>query len=375
MPSTTRRDYYEVLGVGRDADTASLKKAYRKLAMQYHPDRNPDGDAAAMFKKATEAYAVLSDPEKRRRYDIGGHAAVDGAAVGFEPGLGDLGDLFGGVLRDLFSGGDPFGGGQRRRTGPRRGEDLLVALGLTFEEAALGCAKELTIPTVIDCADCSGSGAAPGTGRTTCTDCGGQGQIIVRQGFFAMSRTCGRCRGTGQILESPCATCSGAGRLPHEKTLKIRVPAGIADGQRIRVQGEGEPGERGGPPGDLYAQAAVGAHEHFWREGFDLHAQLSISFPQAALGAALDVPTLGEPVKLDVPTGSETGRVLRLRGKGIKRLGGPGHGDLIVHVRVRTPQKLTPEQKDLLRKLSESMDEQGPLGSRSLLDRVKDIFN
>ena len=372
MPSTTRRDYYEILSVARDADGTVLKKAYRKLAMQYHPDRNPDEGAAERFKEATEAYAVLSDPDKRRLYDLGGHAAVEGGG-GFDAGFTDLGDLFGGVLRDLFSGADPFGGG-RRRSGPRRGEDLLFPLALTFEEAGLGCGKELVVPNVAECDACKGSGAAPGTGRTTCTDCGGHGQIVVRQGFFAMSRTCGRCRGSGQSLESPCETCRGEGRVPQDKTLKIRVPAGISEGQRIRVQGEGAPGEKGGPPGDLYVQVAVEAHEHFWREGFDLHVQLSLSFPQAALGARIEVPTLHDPVTIDIPAGAETGQVLRQRGTGIKRLGGSGHGDLVAHVRVRTPKKLTSEQEALLRKYAESTDE-GELGERSIFDRVKDIFH
>lgn len=372
MSSTTRRDYYEVLAISRDADAGSLKKAYRKLAMQYHPDRNPEAGAAEKFKEATEAYAVLSDPDKRRLYDMGGHAAVEGGG-GFDGGgYADLGDIFGGVLRDLFTGG---GGGARRRSGPRRGEDLLFPLALTFEDAALGCGKELLVPNVADCEACTGSGAAPGTGRKTCTDCGGQGQIVARQGFFAMSRTCGRCRGTGQALEQPCETCRGEGRVPHDRSLKIRVPAGIAEGQRIRVQGEGEPGERGGTAGDLYVQVAVEQHEHFWREGFDLHVQLSISFPQAALGTRLDVPTLADPVSVDIPAGAETGQVLRLRGKGIKRLGGSGHGDLMAHVRVRTPKKLSADQADLLRKYAESMPEDGDLGERSIFDRVKDIFN
>ena len=374
MPSTTRRDYYEVLSVTRDADGAVLKKAYRRLAMQYHPDRNPDAGAAEKFKEATEAYGVLSDPDKRRLYDIGGHAAVDGGGgAGFDGGFTDLGDLFGGVLRDLFSGGDPFGGA-RRRSGPRRGEDLLFPLALSFEEAALGCGKELVVPNVAECEGCKGSGATPGTGSKTCSDCGGHGQIVVRQGFFAMSRTCGRCRGTGQALESPCDACRGEGRVPQDRTLKIRVPAGISEGQRIRVQGEGAPGEKGGPPGDLYVQVAVEAHEHFWREGFDLHVQLSITFPQAALGAHLEVPTLHEPVKLDIPAGAETGQVLRQRGKGIKRLGGSGHGDLVAHVRVRTPKDLTSEQEALLRKYAESTED-GELGERSIFDRVKDIFS
>lgn len=373
MPPTIRRDYYEVLNVSRDCDGATLKKAYRKLAVQYHPDKNGEDGATEKFKEATEAYGVLSDPEKRRLYDIGGHAAVDGAG-GFDPSqASDLGDLFGGMLRDLFGAGFG-GGGPRRRHGPSRGQDLLLEIALTFEDAALGVDRELSVPTAAACEPCSGSGAAPGTGRKTCPDCGGQGQIVVRQGFFAMSRACGRCRATGQILESPCTTCRGEGRVPVDKKLTIKIPAGIAEGQRIRVQNEGEPGERGGPPGDLYVQIHVEEHEHFWREGFDLHVQLSLSFPQAALGARLDVPTLTGAVPLDVAAGSETGQTLRVRSQGIRRLGSAGHGDLIVHLRVRTPKKLTSEQQQLLRRYAESMDEADDLADRSLFDRVKDIF-
>ncbi len=378
MPPTTRRDHYEVLGVARDADPATLKKAYRRLAMQYHPDRNADPSAEAQFKEATEAYGVLSDPHKRRLYDAGGHAAVDGSGgPAFDPeAFADFSDLFGGVLRDLFGGGggNPFFGA-RRRTGPSRGQDLLYELVLSFEEAALGCERDLDLPGHLACDDCGASGAKPGTGDRACGDCGGQGQIVVRQGFFAMSRTCGRCRGTGRVLEAPCATCSGAGRVARERRLRVKVPAGISEGQRIRLHGEGEPGERGGPAGDLYVQVHVEPHEHFWRDGFDLHVQLAIAFPQAALGARLEVPTLQGEVELDVPAGAETGETLRVRGKGVQRIGSSGRGDLIVHLRVRTPKRLTSEQEAALRAYAESMDQASDLGERSLFDRVKDIFH
>jgi len=365
----TRRDYYEVLGVERDASQAALKKAYRRLAMDLHPDRNDDPQATAQFKEATEAYGVLSDPDKRRLYDVGGHDALDGG--GFDPSsFSDFGDLFGGVLRDLFNADPRFA-----RRGPRRGEDLLLELPLAFEEACLGVEKELNVPRVGECGECAGSGARAGTGRRPCTDCGGSGQIVLRQGFFAMSRTCGRCRGVGTTLESPCPNCRGEGRVPVEKQIRIKVPAGISEGQRIRVTGEGESGQRGGPPGDLYVEARVAPHEMFWREGFDLHVPLPLSFPQVALGAKVDVPTLQGDAPLEIPAGTEAGDVLRVRGKGVKKLSTSGHGDLLVHVRVRTPRRLNESQRDLLRRYAESVDEHYEVQEeRSLLDRVKDIF-
>jgi molecular chaperone DnaJ len=365
----SQRDYYEVLGVARDVDAVTLKKTYRKLAVEYHPDRNPDAEASARFKEATEAYSVLSDPEKRARYDVGGHAAVAGR--GFDPNaFTDFGDLFG-VFRDLF--GADFGG---RRSRAQRGDDLLYELVLSFEDAALGIEKELRVPRMGSCETCSGSGAEEGTGRKPCLECAGAGQVVFRQGFFSMARTCGRCSGQGSLLESPCKTCRGAGKLPVERKLKIRVPPGIDDGQRIRVQSEGEPGSLGGPAGDLYVQVRVEEHAYFWRDGFELHLQLPLSFPQVALGTSVEVPTLDGPTSLDIPAGTEAGEVLRLKGKGIRRLGSSGRGDLHVHVRVRTPKRLSDKQKKLLETYRAAVDEKYEVGEdkASLLDRVKDIF-
>jgi molecular chaperone DnaJ len=370
----TQRDYYEVLGVARDVDAATLKKAYRKLALQYHPDRNDDAGAAVQFKEATEAYGVLSDENKRARYDMGGHAAVSGAG-GFDPSqFSDFADLFS-VFSDLFGAGPPGGAGGPRRTRPQRGDDLLYELVLPFREAALGAEKELVIGRLNPCAACDGSGAEAGTGRTGCEDCKGAGQVVVRQGFFTMSRTCPKCRGAGTVLEHPCAACQGDGRVKGEKRLKIRVPAGIADGQRIRVGGEGESGAMGGPAGDLYVHIRVEKHEYFWREGFDLHVPIPLAFVQVALGARIEVPTLDGTLPLEIPAGTEAGEIIRLKGKGIRRLSGSGHGDLLVHVRVRTPKRLTDGQKTLLRAYADSLDESYDLREeKSILEKVKDMF-
>jgi len=369
------RDYYEILGVSRDADVAEIKKAYRRLAVRYHPDRCDEPDAAERFKECTQAYSVLSDPERRRRYDLGGHAAVDGRG-GFDPGaFSDFGDLFG-AFRDIF--GMDFGGfgGDARRARAQRGNDLLYELSLTLEEAAIGCSRELSIPRLDACSDCGGSGAARGSGKKACPECRGRGQVVFRQGFFAMSRPCPACRGEGQVVERPCATCRGAGRVEVERKLKVRVPAGIATGQRIRLQGEGEAGEHGGPPGDLHVAIAVAEHPLFAREGADLHLVLPVSFPQATLGAEVEVPTLEGPAPLDVPAGTQSGDVLRLAGKGVRRLGGGGHGDLLVHVQVRTPRRLSARQAKLLRQYAESIEESYEPGGdeKSFLDKVKDIF-
>lgn len=370
----SRRDYYDVLGVPRDADEAALKKAYRQLALKYHPDRNPEPAAAERFKEATEAYGVLSDPEKRARYDAGGHAAVDGRGMGFDPNaFQDFGDLFG-VFGSLF--GVDFGArGGSRRGRPQRGDDVLVQLPLSFEEAALGVDKELRVTRLVHCGECRASGAAPGTGRTPCTDCGGRGQVVMRQGFISMSRPCGRCRGEGSVLAKPCAACDGQGLVEAEKRIRLKVPAGINEGQRVRVAGEGHAGWQGGPPGDLYAAIAVEEHEYFERDGADLHVALPVSFPQVALGCEVEIPTLEGGVKVDVPAGTESGEVLRLKGRGIARLGGSGRGDLFVHVRVRTPKRLSSKQRELLQAYADAVKEKHHVGEeKGLLDRVKDLL-
>jgi molecular chaperone DnaJ len=368
----SKRDYYEVLGVERQTDAAALKKAYRALARRFHPDSSEEPDAAERFKEATEAYSVLSDPQKRQRYDTMGHAGVEGGA-GFDPSaFTDFGDLFS-VFGQVF--GMDFGGGGGGASRPRRGDDLLLELEVDFEDAALGVERDVEVPRLTHCGSCQGAGAAPGTGRSTCGTCGGRGQVIVRQGIFSLGRPCGDCQGAGSTLESPCEDCGGAGRRPEEKTLKLRIPAGVDDGQRIRVGGEGEAGPNGGPPGDLYVQLRVAAHDFFERDGADLHLRLPLSFPQVALGAKIEVPTLAEPAELSVPSGTEAGEVFRLRGKGIPRLGRGGQGDLFVHVRVRTPKKLSGKQADLLREYADSLDETYELEEeKSFLERVKSLF-
>lgn len=370
-----KRDLYEVLGVPRDADAAALKKAYRRLAVRYHPDRCDEPDAEVRFREATDAYSILCDPEKRRRYDLGGHAAVEGRG-GFDPSqFSDFGDLFG-AFREMF--GMDFGdaGGGRSSPRPTRGSDLLYELGIEFEEAALGTRKDLEIPRLDTCSDCQGSGAAPGTGRTTCPDCLGRGQIVMRQGFFAMSRPCSRCRTTGDVVETPCDECGGAGRVEVRRRLKVRIPAGIAGGQRIRLAGEGEAGEHGGPPGDLYVAVSVAEHDILHREGADLHVTLRVGFAQVALGTEVEVPLLGDDsVEVEVPAGTESGEVLRLKGHGVRKLGASGHGDLFVHVQVKTPRHLTAKQKKLLREYAASVDEGYEIGEdKSFLERVKELF-
>ncbi|MEM7246149.1 MAG: molecular chaperone DnaJ [Acidobacteriota bacterium] len=367
-----RRDLYEVLGVDRSADAATLKKAYRDLARKYHPDRSDAPDAEERFKEATEAYGVLSDEQKRARYDSGGFDAVDGR--GFDPSsFSDFGDLFS-VFSQVF-GGD-FGGGARgsRR---RRGSDLLLRISLTLEQAVFGTEREIEVPRHEACADCDGSGATPGTGRRTCLECAGQGRVIVQQGFFSLGRPCGRCAGQGSILEDPCAECDGAGLVQVERKLKIKVPAGVDHGQQIRLSGEGEAGALGGPPGDLYVELSVESHPVYRREGEHLHLVLPVSFPQVALGATVTVPLLGddEDEELDIPAGTQTGESFRLRGLGVPRLQSRGRGDLVVHVRVRTPRKLSSEQGRLLEAYAEAVEESYPVEEeKGFFDKVRDIF-
>jgi molecular chaperone DnaJ len=367
-----KRDYYEVLGVGPDADAAALKRAYRQLALKYHPDRNSeDPQADALFKEATEAYGVLSDPEKRHRYDRGGHAAVDGRGVGFDPSaFADFGDLFS-AFNSIF--GVDFGGSRRPRA--TRGDDLLHELTVSFEDAARGAEREVRVPRHDECETCAGSGAEKGSGWRPCGQCGGRGQVILRQGFISLTQPCGRCRGRGSVLEKPCATCAGGGRVRSERVLKVRIPGGIADGQRIRLTGEGDAGALGGGPGDLYLLVNVQEHPIFRREGFDLHLTLPLAFPQAALGATVEVPTLDGPAPVDVAAGTESGDVVRLKGRGVRKLSQQGCGDLLVHVWVRTPKRLSAKQQKLLRQYAETLDERYDVaGEKGLLERMKNIF-
>ena len=368
-----KKDYYEVLGVGRDVSDGDLKKAYRRIAMKLHPDRNPD-DASAeeKFKEANEAYEVLSDAEKRQVYDQYGHEGLDASNGGGGGGAGGFGDIFGDVFGDIFGGGR--GGG---RGGPARGSDLRYNMALTLEQAVNGDAVEIRIPVLTVCDDCGGSGAKRGTSASTCQDCHGSGQIRVSQGFFSLQQTCPRCGGRGEIIADPCNTCAGAGRVEKRKTLSVKVPAGVDVGDRIRLSGEGEAGPNGGPAGDLYVQIDVKPHAIFQRDGRHLHCEVPISFPDAALGGELDVPTLDGRVKLKVPAETQSGKIFRLRGKGVTQVRGSGVGDLLCKVIVETPVKLTEEQRKLLEELKNSLDsnsKHSPRG-KSWFDGVKSFFD
>jgi len=366
------RDFYDVLGVGRGASPEDLKKAYRKLAIQYHPDRNPgDRDSEEAFKDAAEAYAVLSDPAKRSHYDRFGRAGLGGPQgfQGFDQEIfGDFGDILG----NIFGFGNIFGGGGRR--GPRAGQDLRYDLDLEFEQAAAGCEVPIKIPRLERCETCRGSGASAKDGIKTCGTCRGRGQVAFQQGFFTIARACGTCGGSGKTITNPCATCRGEGRKRVERTITVRVPPGVDDGMRLRISGEGEASPSGGPPGDLYVVLGVADHPVFQREGPNLHCDLSISVAQAALGTTARVPLLGgAETDLEIEPGSQPGAVMRLRGKGLPALDRSGRGDLLVTIRVRTPRRLTAEQRALYEKLATIEGE--ATAERGLFERVKDIFN
>lgn len=382
MSVGTKRDYYEVLGVDRNATEQQIKSAYRKLALKYHPDRNP-GDKAAeeAFKEAAEAYAVLADAQKRSMYDRFGHAGVSGAAGGgggFDPTIfADFSDIFSG-LGDVFGFGDIFGG-RRRRGGPQRGADLRYDLEITFEESATGTETTIQIPREETCETCSGSGAAPGTKPETCAQCRGAGQLRYQQGFLTVARPCPNCRGTGRTIAKVCHTCRGAGRVGKERKLTVKIPAGIATGQRLRLYGEGEHGTAGGPPGDLYVVVHVQEHPFFQRDGDDLYCEMPIQFPTLALGGSIRVPTLNGQEELTIPAGTQPGARFRIRGKGMPNVSGRGHGDLHVIARVAVPKKLTREQKHLLEELARTMpevrvDPDADAGDKPFFERVKDIF-
>ncbi len=367
-----KRDYYEALGVSRNASEADLKKAYRRLAMKYHPDRNAGAEAEERFKEAKEAYEVLSDPRKRSAYDQFGHAGVEGAAgAGGGFGTGGFRDIF----DEMF--GDIFGGTRGGRARAYRGSDLRYDLALTLEEAVGGITVEIHVPTVVGCTTCGGSGARPGSGPTTCATCGGVGQVRMQQGFFSVQQTCPHCRGTGKAITDPCHDCQGKGRIKKSKNLSVKVPAGVDTGDRIRLAGEGEAGEHGGPSGDLYVQIAVKDHPIFTRQENDLHCEVPISFATAALGGELGVPTLDGRVVLKVPPETQTGRMFRLRGKGVTSVRGGRLGDLICHVAVETPVNLSGKQKELLREFECTMEGCGDKHSpkaTSWFDGVKKFF-
>ncbi|MFM8462219.1 MAG: molecular chaperone DnaJ [Polynucleobacter victoriensis] len=375
-----KRDFYDILGVARNATDDEIKKAYRKLAMKYHPDRNPDSkEAEGKFKEAKEAYEMLSDPQKRAAYDQYGHAGVDPNMGGFGgggQGFGGFSDAFGDIFGDIFGGGGARGG----RGGPQvyRGADLRYSMEITLEEAAHGHETQIRVPSWSNCDSCGGDGAEPGSKVETCTTCHGAGQVRVAQGFFSMQQTCPRCSGSGKYIPKPCKKCHGAGKIKSQKTLEVKIPAGIDDGMRIRSSGNGEPGVNGGPSGDLYVEVHIKEHPVFQREGEDLHCEMPISFIDAALGGEIEVPTLSGKASFDVPEGTQSGRVFRLRSKGIKSLRTALPGDLYIHVQVETPVKLNETQKDLLRKFDESLKSGGSKHSpqqKGWLDRVKDFFN
>jgi molecular chaperone DnaJ len=377
----SKRDYYEILGVSRSASDSEVKSAYRKLALKYHPDRNP-GDKAAeeKFKEAAEAYAVLCDPEKRSLYDRFGHQGVNAGmgGSGFDPSVFsefDFGDILGSMFGDMF-------GGSRRRGGPQRGADLRYDLEISFEEAAQGVETTIQIPRQESCDTCGGSGAAPGTSATTCSQCHGQGQVRFQQGFFTVARPCPRCHGTGKFIAKPCPGCRGTGRVTKERKITVKIPAGIATGQQLRLQGEGEGGVAGGPPGSLFVVIHVQDHEFFRRDGVNLFCEVPVNFTTLALGGEILVPTLSDPEPVHVPEGTATGTTLRLRGKGLPEVNGRGRGDLFVTVQVQTPKRLTREQRHLLEQLAKVLPREEFLprahsdrhDERNLFDRVKGMF-
>ena len=380
---SSKRDYYEILGVARTATEVEIKSAYRKLALKFHPDRNPgDKIAEDRFKEAAEAYAVLADTDKRHMYDRFGHAGLGGAATGgfdptvftgFEDILGGLGDIFG--IGEMF-------GGQRRRGGPQRGADLRYDLEISFDESAKGVETTIQIPRQEACETCHGSGAAPGSKPQMCPQCHGRGQLRYQQGFFTVARTCGQCRGTGSIVSSPCPTCRGAGRVQQQRKLTVKIPAGIATGQRLRLSGEGESGAGGGPGGDLYVVVHVQEHPFFHRDGNDLFCEIPLNYPTAALGGEITIPTLEGEETFKVPEGTQSGATFRLRGRGMTDVvSGRSRGDLLVTVKVMTPKKMTKDQRKLLEQLAATMPKEkfeptprDEHDDRGLFERVKDIF-
>ncbi|MDH3419053.1 MAG: molecular chaperone DnaJ [Gammaproteobacteria bacterium] len=368
-----KRDYYEVLGCGKEAPQADIKKAYRRLAMKHHPDRNPDdADAEAKFKEAKEAYEVLSDEQKRRAYDQFGHAGVDAGQSG--GGFGGA-DAFSDMFGDVF--GDIFGGGRRTRSQVFRGADLRYELELTLEQAVTGESINIDVPTQVECGRCDGVGAEPGTTPTPCSTCGGAGQVRVQQGFFSIQQTCPACKGVGTTVQDPCSECAGRGRVRKVKTLAVKVPAGVDSGDRIRLAGEGEAGRNGGPPGDLYVDIIAKAHPIFERDGQNLRCEVPIGFAAAALGSSVEVPTLDGQVMLKIPPETQSGRVFRVRGKGVRSVRATGVGDLYCRVQVETPVKLTDEQKSLLEQFDEAVQAGGDRHSprsRTWLDSVKAFF-
>jgi len=369
-----KRDYYEVLGLNRDASEDEIKKAYRKLAMKHHPDRNPDNPKAEdLFKEAKEAYEMLSDAQKRAAYDQYGHAGVDQQS-GMGGGGGGFGDAFSDIFGDIFGGG---GGGRGGNNGVYRGADLRYNLEISLEDAARGTETRIRIPVMDECEACDGTGAKKGTEAKTCPTCHGHGQVRIQQGFFSIQQTCPKCHGTGKVIPHPCPACHGSGRVKKQKTLEVKIPKGIDEGDRIRLSGEGEPGVNGGPAGDLYVQIHIKPHNVFQREQNDLHCEMPISFTVAALGGEIEIPTLDGMAKMKIPAETQSGKAFRLRGKGIKGVRTHSYGDLICHVVIETPVSLTERQKELLRELEAINVTDGSRHNpraNSWMDRVKTFF-
>ncbi|MBF0315316.1 MAG: molecular chaperone DnaJ [Oligoflexia bacterium] len=388
MSTTNKRDYYEILGVQKGAGKDDIKKAYRKLALQFHPDRNPNNkEAEAKFKEASEAAEVLLDDEKRARYDQFGHSGMSGfygGGEGFntEDIFSNLGNIFGDIFGDFDFMGGGAGGGRRRRGGggrgsrARGGQDLEMMVDITFEEAAFGAEKNISVLKNFECKTCAGQGSKPGTGPSVCDQCNGYGEVRRQQGFFAIATTCPKCYGSGHIVTDPCRDCGGQGRKKHKSDLQVKVPAGINSGQRLKLSGEGDAGLYGGPSGDLYIGVNILRHDIFERDGMDVFCSIPISFSQAALGAEIEVPTLRGKVAVKIPSGTQSGKKMRLKAKGIQQLGGQAFGDQIINIQVETPSKLTGEQRDLFEKLAvlERKGNSHPISS-NFFEKVKELFS
>jgi len=378
---STKRDLYEVLGVGKTASKEEIKKAYRKLAMQHHPDKNPGNkESEALFKEASHAADILLDDNKKRTYDQFGHdgpqmgAGPGGFSGGFSGDFGDLGDIFGDIFGDMLGGGRSRGGRRGGRSRAQAGDDLQTELLTTFEEAAFGCEKEVHINRSVVCGDCHGSGAKKGSGPVTCEMCHGHGEVRRQQGFFTIAQPCPKCHGSGQTIKDVCQTCNGRGRNKKREKLSVKVPAGINEGQRLKLSGQGDSGMNGGPSGDLYVLIHIEEHEFFKRDEYDVICEVPISFSQAALGTEIEVPTLGGRVSMKIPEGTQAGQKMKLRNKGITKLGGYGFGDQIITIHVETPTKLNKEQREIFSRLSELEQNTSNPMSKGFFEKVRDLF-